>query len=515
VSATVVRYDFRIDVGSALTVNGPLAIDLQGNLSSPQIDIFGRLTSFNTDSVTGIGVANNGLYWELLHIHETGEVRVTSQFGDAIGMDGTITPYFYNEGLFRVEGLTSAVGANMSNLRRGPHNLGDIIVISQGQSVGFNIDGDRVVRNEGRIEVTGYESTAFKINGSEIIFENTGNIIARDNNDEKRSIGIEYTTDLNRGGPPVGVIDPLMSNHGWIEADIAILVGDPYYRPGTYYNYGTIVGDIILGNKDDLIINSTVYDVSDGVRAGHIFGNVFLGGGNDSYSARDGGKILNGAVYGELGNDGISLFGGNQSAFGGEGNDRLSVRGGGYLRGDEGDDRLSGGDMFDDLHGNMGNDTISGGAGGDWVVGGKDDDLLYGGHGLDAFSQGADGNDIVYGNLGNDTCYGEDGDDLIRGGQQNDVLYGGAGDDWLSGDRDNDTISGGSGADIFHTFGDAGIDRVLDFSRAEGDRVQLDPGTTYSVAQVGADTVISMGGGAQMTLVGVSMATLTDGWIFI
>jgi serralysin len=44
--------------------------------------------------------------------------------------------------------------------------------------------------------------------------------------------------------------------------------------------------------------------------------------------------------------------------------------------------------------------------------------------------------------------------------------------------------------------------------------VQLDPGTTYSVAQVGADTVITMGGGAQMTLVGVSMATLTDGWIF-
>ena len=103
----------------------------------------------------------------------------------------------------------------------------------------------------------------------------------------------------------------------------------------------------------------------------------------------------------------------------------------------------------------------------------------------------------------------------MRGGQGNDLLNGLAGNDWLSGDRGDDTISGNLGTDIFHTFGDAGIDRVLDFNPAEGDRVQLDPGTTYSVAQVGADTVISMGGGAQMTLVGVSMATLTDGWIFI
>jgi len=176
-----------------------------------------------------------------------------------------------------------------------------------------------------------------------------------------------------------------------------------------------------------------------------------------------------------------------------------------YLRGDEGSDSLTGGGEFDDLHGNAGNDTLRGGAGDDWVVGGKDQDDL----------RGEAGGDIVYGNLGVDTCHGDDGNDIVRGGQQNDILYGGAGDDWMSGDRDNDTISGGSGADIFHTFGDAGIDRVLDFNRAEGDRVQLDPGTTYSVAQVGADTVISMGGGGQMTLVGVNMATLSGDWIFI
>jgi serralysin len=93
-------------------------------------------------------------------------------------------------------------------------------------------------------------------------------------------------------------------------------------------------------------------------------------------------------------------------------------------------------------------------------------------------------------------------------------VLGNSGNDWLSGDRGNDTVTGGAGADVFHTFGEAGIDRVTDFNLAEGDRVQLDPGTTYTVSQVGADTVIDMGGGGQMILAGVSMQSLTGGWIF-
>ena len=48
---------------------------------------------------------------------------------------------------------------------------------------------------------------------------------------------------------------------------------------------------------------------------------------------------------------------------------------------------------------------------------------------------------------------------------------------------------------------------------AEGDHVLLDPGTTFAVHQVGADTVIDMGGANQMILVGVSMSSLTGNWI--
>jgi hypothetical protein len=67
---------------------------------------------------------------------------------------------------------------------------------------------------------------------------------------------------------------------------------------------------------------------------------------------------------------------------------------------------------------------------------------------------------------------------------------------------------------MFHSSQDAGVDRVLDFNLAEGDRVQLDPGTTYTLMQVGADAVLDMGGGNQMILVGVQSATLTSGWVF-
>lgn len=196
---------------------------------------------------------------------------------------------------------------------------------------------------------------------------------------------------------------------------------------------------------------------------------------------------------------------GADSIDGGAGDDIIQDTGGAnYLRGGDGADRIYGGGDFDDINGNAGNDTIAGGPDNDWVVGGRDNDSLDGGT----------GNDLVYGNLGADTCVGGDGADTLRGGQDDDVLLGGAGDDYISGDKGSDTMTGGAGADVFHSFGDAGLDRITDFNVAQGDRLQLDAGTTYQVSQVGADTVVNMGGGGQVILAGVSMSSLTPGWIF-
>ena len=207
------------------------------------------------------------------------------------------------------------------------------------------------------------------------------------------------------------------------------------------------------------------------------------------------GDGANQVLHGAIGTDRLLGEGGHDTIYGYEGQD--------FLRGGDGDDLLIGGKDFDDMHGNTGNDTLHGGQGDDWVVGGQGNDVLFGDL----------GNDIVFGNLGDDVCEGGGGADTLRGGQHNDVILGGDGDDWISGDLGSDTLSGGAGADTFNFFVGAGVDRVLDFSAAEGDRVRIEGGATYSVSQQGADTVISLGGGDEMTLVGVQSSSLPPGWI--
>ncbi|MDP3633692.1 M10 family metallopeptidase [Phenylobacterium sp.] len=226
----------------------------------------------------------------------------------------------------------------------------------------------------------------------------------------------------------------------------------------------------------EFIIDPETYTWSDnlGIAYATVIENVLGGSATDTILGNDAANYLNG----------------------GGGND--------FLRGFLGDDSIVGGAGFDDTHGNQGNDTVRGGDGHDWVVGGQGNDMLY----------GEAGDDLVYGNLGADTQDGGDGVDWVRGGQANDSLSGGAGDDWMSGDLGDDTLSGGPGADTFRTWGGTGIDRITDFSRAEGDRVQLDVGTAATASQVGADTVIDMVGGGKMILVGVSLATLDGAWIF-
>ena len=174
------------------------------------------------------------------------------------------------------------------------------------------------------------------------------------------------------------------------------------------------------------------------------------------------------------------------------------------IYGASGDDSLSGMDGPDRMQGNQGNDTLSGGPGDDRVLGGKDNDELHG----DA------GNDFMNGNLGVDSCFGGDGADTIYGGQGDDLLDGGAGNDWMSGDLGNDTLTGGAGADTFNMFAGGGVDQVQDFNAAEGDRVHLAAGLSYTVSQSGADTVIDLSSGDRMILVGVQLSSLPNGWIF-
>jgi Ca2+-binding RTX toxin-like protein len=154
-----------------------------------------------------------------------------------------------------------------------------------------------------------------------------------------------------------------------------------------------------------------------------------------------------------------------------------------------------------------GDDTITGGSGGaDWLLGGQGNDLISVGGGT-AF---------INGNLGADTVNGGSGADTVHGGQGADAVNGGGGNDEVSGDLGNDELSGGTGADTFHFVLNGGVDRVLDFKLGEGDRIELDGIVSYTVVQVGADTVILDGMVTdQLTLAGVQATTLGAGSILL
>lgn len=165
----------------------------------------------------------------------------------------------------------------------------------------------------------------------------------------------------------------------------------------------------------------------------------------------------------------------------------------------EGDDVVRGLEGDDDLWGEDGNDTVQGGDGADRIT-----DVIF-----------STDRDNLHGNKGDDTIQAGDGADTVRGGQGDDVIQGQAGADFLAGDRGSDTLSGGDGADVFHAWAGADLDRVTDFSAAQGDRVYLLPGSAApTISQVGADTLIDFGAGGRMVLVGVTLSSLPSGWIF-
>lgn len=136
---------------------------------------------------------------------------------------------------------------------------------------------------------------------------------------------------------------------------------------------------------------------------------------------------------------------------------------------------------------------------------------LSGGPGPDRL-RGSEGGEFILGRGGDDVIEGRGGADTIRAGMGADRIDGGPGGDWISGDKGDDEIRGGPGADVFVSRSGAGLDLVLDFSLAEGDRVVVEPGSAFVVAQEGPDAVVRMDG-ARLVLKGVRAADLPPGTI--
>lgn len=187
---------------------------------------------------------------------------------------------------------------------------------------------------------------------------------------------------------------------------------------------------------------------------------------------------------------------------GGGGDDTITAAlGADLITGGDGDDRLTGGGGDDGLNGGEGQDLLTGGNGDDVLNGGAGDDILDGAGGDDtagyygatsgvvvtvkAGAQDTRGGGVdvlssienINGSPFDDKLTGDDFTNQLRGREGDDLLIGGGGADRLEGGTGLDRLRGGTGADTFVYLRLADVtgvrERILDFSHAEGDRIDL------------------------------------------
>lgn len=271
---------------------------------------------------------------------------------------------------------------------------------------------------------------------------------------------------------------------------------------------GTAGGDHIFGlASDDVITGLGGHDVIDGGAGG----DRMTGGlGNDTYivdDSRD--AVIEAAAEGtDSVLASIKVFrldatvenltftsGGAHSGVGNAfANTITGNSGADNLSGKSGDDRLYGLEGSDVLAGDNGNDLLDGGAGADKMAGGAGDDIFIVDNVGDRVSEATrKGNDTVYSSVtyklsanvetliltGTDAIDATSGNTASRlqGNSAANTLNGRGGNDTLVGGLGNDTLIGGKGADkfVFDSLpnGSANVDLIRDFSRSEGDQMQL------------------------------------------
>lgn len=258
--------------------------------------------------------------------------------------------------------------------------------------------------------------------------------------------------------------------------------------------------DLIVGEAEDLLLLGGAG--ADTMRAMDARATLEGGTGNDLYDVGDSSATLVEAAGAgidtvltrfdfTLGENFEHLsqrdeYGLNWRATGNELNNRIT---GGRF----GSSNMFGADGNDTLIGGYANDTLNGGSGSDLLVGGRGDDLYVLEDARDRIVEGAQqGTDTVVvvglssyrlgANLEN--LVAGEGQGAFRGAGNalHNRIQGSNGADSLSGEAGNDTLldgggadrlTGGSGADVFVLSRDGAADTIVDFSRAQGDRIDI------------------------------------------
>lgn len=288
----------------------------------------------------------------------------------------------------------------------------------------------------------------------------------------------------------------LLAGVNIVDVNLSIFVGLAPPTPEIGNQTGSEGGDTLTGAGARNVLGLGGNDVIDLVATR---AEAFGGDGDDTITLgiADPDDLLasvNG--YGGLGDDLITIAsGGHGDVFGGEGDDTLHIDGDGpavvdldrghiLMNGEIG--RIGG---FEHYTGNVFFGSI-GEAFTDGYTGTSDDDLIADGTGgfhAEAVIDGGAGDDTLVGDTGNDTIRGQYGNDIIFGGAGVDIIDGKAGSDTLFGGEGHDLLYGDSGADTL--FGGDGIDQLV--GGAGFDRLTGGEGADRFVLQAvpGVDTI--------------------------
>ncbi|MBJ7416202.1 MAG: hypothetical protein JHC88_12270, partial [Niveispirillum sp.] len=228
-------------------------------------------------------------------------------------------------------------------------------------------------------------------------------------------------------------------------------------------------------------------------------------------------------IEGTSGNDYLEGRGGNDSLVGGDGSD--------VLIGGTGNDRLEGGDGLDIAvyAGNFSSYQITDNGGGSFDIVDQDtsangDDGTDSLEGIEAIQFGDQfvrimqetvdipnqSGKYIYGTVISETIDGTSSGDGILGRAGDDTINGGGGGDYVDAGTGNDTINLGTGAAVIRWVTGDGNDTINGFSSDDVLNINATVARTdasLSITTSGADTIITIGGTATLTLVGFTGLT--------
>src|SRR6185369_8212883 len=253
------------------------------------------------------------------------------------------------------------------------------------------------------------------------------------------------------------------------------------------------------------------------------------GGGDDRYSVDNAGDIVT-----ELAGGGTDTVLAALASYAlGANVENLTFNGAGNFTG-------TGNTLANTIVGGSGDDTLNGGGGADTLLGGAGNDTYQVDNAgvviAEALNAGTDtvrttltaytltGNveNLVFTGAGNFTGTGNSLANVITGGSGADTLSGSGGADTLAGGLGNDILNGGAGNDLFVFAGSGfGNDTIQDFeANPVGGQDLLDIsqmgitaatfGAAVTITDLGADTLVSIGGDS-ILLLGIANAnTITQ-----